>query len=98
MARLTCLNSVSQWEHEQISKYPEIELFIEKLKNNIREKPEKGLLDPIILFDTRENLPCRKQSVSISLFSRQYAVGYSFIVATYLQNNDDIFIVKMNYS
>jgi hypothetical protein len=23
MARLTCLGSVSQWEHEQVSKYPD---------------------------------------------------------------------------
>ena len=24
MVKLSCLNSVSQWEHEQISNYPEI--------------------------------------------------------------------------
>jgi|GEM_PF-2221962 len=97
MAKLTCLNSVSQWEREQISKYPEAGMFIKKLKNNIMEKPEKGLLDPII-FDAGRNLPCRKQSVSISLFSNRYAIGYSYIVATYLYNEDNVVIVKLDYS
>jgi len=60
MARLTCLNSVSQWEREQVSKYPEIGMFIKKLKNLIIEDPERGLPDPILLADTGKKLPCLK--------------------------------------
>jgi len=98
MAKLTCLNSVSQWEHEQISKYPEIGIFIRKLKNLIMENPERGLSDPILLPDTGKNLPCLKRSVSITLFSRRYAIGYSNITATYLYNENDIIIVRIDYS
>ena len=94
MAKLKCLNSVSQWEHEQITKYPEIKVFIEKLKNIISEKPEKGLLDSII-SNTGKILPCRKHSVNITLFSRRYAIGYSYIVASYLFNENDIIIIKI---
>jgi hypothetical protein len=88
---------VSRWEHEQVSKYPEIGIFIEKLKNIIREKPEKGLVDPILSLDTGRNLPCRKHSVNITLFPRQYAIGYSFVKATYLYNGNEIIIVRMDY-
>jgi len=98
MARLTCLDSVSQWEHEQVSNYPEIGIFIEKLKNIIREKPESGLPDPILLANTAKNLPCLKRSVSITLFSRRYAIGYSYLTATYLYNENDIIIVRMDYT
>ena len=97
MVRLVCLNSVSQWEHEQVSKYPNIRIFIEKLKNIIREKPEMGLHDPILSLKTGKRLPCRKHSVNITLFPRQYAIGYSFIEATYLYNGNDIIIVRMDY-
>jgi len=97
MARLTCLDSVSQWEHEQVSKYPEIGIFIEKLKNIIKEKPEGGLPDPILLANGK-NLPCLKRSVSITLFSRRYAIGYSCLTATYFYNENDIIIARMDYS
>jgi len=97
MANLICLNSVSQWEREQVSKYPEISVFIKKLKNIIREKPEKGFLDPI-LSHTGKKLPCRKHSVNITLFSRRYAIGYSYLTASYLYNENDIIIAKMSYS
>ena len=96
MARLICLNSVSRWEHEQISKYPEVGMFIEKLKNIIMKKPEKGLLDPILL--NGEKLPCRKLSVNITLFSRRYAIGYSSLTASYLYNGNDVIIAKIIYS
>ena len=43
MVKLTSLHSVSQWEREQISKYPEIGIFIEKLKEKVVDKPEKGI-------------------------------------------------------
>jgi len=98
MARLTCLDSVSQWEHEQVSKYPEIGIFIEKLKNLIMEKPENGLPDPILLESAGKILPCLKRSVSITLFSRRYALGYSYITATYFHNENDIIIAHMAYS
>ena len=97
MAKLICLNSVSQWEREQVSKYPEIGIFIEKLKNMIREKPEIGFPDPI-LSGSGKALPCRKRSVNITLFSRRYAIGYSYITASYLYNENDIVIAKMIYS
>ena len=97
MANLVCLNSVSQWEREQVSKYPNVGIFIEKLKNIVREKPEKGLPDPILSLNTGKNLPCRKHSVNITLFSRHYAIGYSFIEATYLYNGNNIIIVRMDY-
>jgi hypothetical protein len=89
---------VSQWEHEQIFKYPEIEIFIEKLKKLIREKPESGLPDPILLADREKNLPCLKRSVNISLFPERYAIGYSHITATYLWNGNDIAIIRIDYS
>ena len=98
MARLTCLNSVSQWEREQVLKYPEIGIFIEKLKNIIKDKPESGLPDPVLLGNTGKNLPCLKRSVNITLFPRRYAVGYSFLTATYFYNENDIIIVRLDYS
>ena len=97
MVRLICLNSVSQWEHEQISKYPEIKVFIEKLKEIIKKNPESGLPDPILLVDTGKILPCRKRSINITLFPYRYALGYSYITATYFYNKNDIIIAKMNY-
>jgi len=98
MARLTCLDSVSQWEHEQVSKYPEIGIFIEKLKNIIKEKPENGLPAPILLANTGKILPCLKRSVSITLFSSRYAIGYSHITATYFYNENDIIIARLDYT
>jgi len=96
MARLTCLNSVSLWEREQISKYPEIGIFIEKLKNMIKDNPENGLPDPILMAGKK--LPCKKRSVNITLFSNRYAIGYGCLTATYLSNSNDVVIVRMEYN
>jgi len=98
MVNLTCLDSVSQWEHEQISKYPVLRVFIDKLKNMIKNRPDKGLPDPILIPGRKKNLPTLKHSVNISLFSRQHAIGYDFITATYLYKDPDAIIVKMIYS
>jgi len=97
MARLTWAGSVSRWELEQVSRYPEIRIFIEKLKKMIGEKPQKGLPDPF-LSETGKTVPCYKQSVNISLFSFQYALGYNFITASYVYNEADAFIIKMSFS
>ena len=97
MVKLTCLDSVSQWKHEQVSRYPEISLFIDKLKNMIREKPQHGLPDPF-LSETGKTIPCLKYSVYISLFSCRYALGYSFVTASYVYNNTDALIIKMTFS
>ena len=98
MVKLTCLDSVSQWEHEQVSQYPVLRVFIDKLKNIIINKPDKGFSDPILLPGMKENLPCLKHSVNISLFSRQHAIGYGFITATYLYKDNEAIIIKMNFS
>jgi len=95
MAKLICLDSAFQWEREQVSKYPEIVVFIEKLKRIIKEKPEAGKPDPIIYKGKK--LPCRKHSVKIEIFSRYNAMGYSFIMASYLPSGDDIYIINMGY-
>jgi len=97
MAKLICLDSVSQWEHKQVTLYPEIKVFIEKLKRMIMEKPESGLYDPVLL-ETGVTVPCRKRSVSIALFSYSYAIGYGFLSAHYLYNTETVMIVKMTYS
>jgi len=97
MARLICHNSVSLWENEQGSVYPEIKLFIEKLKNMICKKPESGLPDPHLSI-TGKTIPCRKLSVNISLFSYKYALGYNFITASYVFNENNIYIIKMAFS
>ena len=97
MARLICLNSVSQWEREQISLYPDLEFFFNKLKNVIEKSPSSGLSDPI-LFPNGKIVPCLKKSVNISLFSRQYAFGYNFLTASYIFNNDVISIIRISYS
>jgi hypothetical protein len=73
-------------------------MFIEKLKNLIREKPEGGLLDPILMAGTGKVLPCRKRSVSIALFPHRYVIGCNFITASYISNGDDILIARMGYS
>jgi hypothetical protein len=73
-------------------------VFIEKLKNLIKEKPEGGLPDPIFLPDIGKKLPCLKRSVSITLFPRRYALGYSYITATYFYNESDIIVAYMDYS
>jgi hypothetical protein len=64
----------------------------------IKNKPDKGLPDPILIPGMKKNLPSLKHSVNISLFSCQYAIGYSFITATYLYKDPDAFIIKMNYA
>ena len=97
MAKLICLNSVSQWEREQVSNYPELKGFIEKLKNMVRNNPQSGLFDPI-LSETGKTIPCRKLSVNISLFSFQYALGYNFITASYVFNETNSVIIKMTFS
>ena len=97
MVNVTCLNSVSLWEREQISKYPELKGFIEKLKNMIRGRPESGLFDPV-LSKSGKTIPCKKLSVNISLFSFQYALGYSFITASYVSNDTNSLIIKITYS
>jgi len=98
MVKLTCLDSVSQWENEQVSQYPELRVFIDKLKSMIKTRPDKGLPDPILLPGMKNNLPTLKHSVNISLFSRQNAIGYDFIIATYLYIVDEAIIVKMVFS
>jgi hypothetical protein len=89
---------VSQWEREQVSKYPEIRVFIEKLKSLIKEKPESGLQDPIFLPEIKKALPCRKRSVSIALFPNRYVLGCNYITATYFSSGDDVVIARMDYS
>jgi len=98
MVKLTCLGSVSQWEHEQVSQYPALRVFIDKLKGIIKTRPDKGLPDPILLPGMKNNLPTLKHSVNISLFSRQNAMGYDFITATYLYKDPEAIIVKMVFS
>jgi hypothetical protein len=88
---------VSQWEARQTAEYPEIEGFTQLLKRLIAENPEAGLPDPL-LSETGKNLPCRKRSVNISLFSNRYAIGYSYITAHYLYNTTKAVIVKMGYT
>ena len=95
MAKLKYLNSVSQWKHKQISQYPEIKVFIEKLEKMIEEKPEKGLKDTML--SKKGILPYYRQSVNISLFSQRHAIGYSFITAFYIYNQIDTAIIKMSY-
>jgi len=97
MARLTCLNTVFQWIDEQTTQYSGIYIFINKLKSMIENKPENGLYDPI-LSGTGKTIPCRKQSVNLSLFSCRHAIGYDHITATYIYNETSVLIVKMNYS
>ena len=63
----------------------------------IENRPENGLYDPI-LSGTGKIIPCRKQSVNLSLFSYRHAIGYEHITATYIYNETSTVIVKMNYS
>jgi peptidoglycan/xylan/chitin deacetylase (PgdA/CDA1 family) len=97
MAKLKLLNSVIQWETQQVSEYPEIESFIKALKDIIEKNPEGGLYDPILL-NNRKIFPCRKRSVDIFLFFNRYAFGYSRITAHYLYNDKMIVIIKMKYT
>ena len=98
MVNLSCLNIVSQWKRDQILQYPELRIFIDKLKDIIKKKPEKGFSDPLLFPGMKRNLRCLKHSVNISLFSHQYAIGYNFITASYLYTNTQAIIVKMNFS
>ena len=98
--RLKYHDFASQWKHEEIFKYPEIRRAIEKLEKVIIEKYENGRLDPI-LFREME-IQSRKHMVNLNLFPRHNAMGYSFIEAWYLynendNNENDIEIVKMSY-
>ena len=97
MVRLSRHNSVSQWKHEQVLRYPEIKLFIEKLETMVKDNPDKGLFDPI-LSETGEIWTCRKQSVNITLFSHWYAIGYSYIIAHYIYNETDVYIIRMSFN
>ena len=97
MAKLICHSSVSKWEHEQVSKYPEIKFFIEKLKNNICKRPESGFPDPCLSI-AGKTIPLCKLSVNISLFSYKHAIGYNFITASYIYNENSIYIAKMAFS
>ena len=97
MANLICLNTVFQWEHEQVSRYPEIRAYIEKLKSIILEKPESGLPDQLLL-EAGKTILCRKHSVNIRLFSHHYAIGYGYISAHYVFNADALTIVRIGYT
>ena len=97
MVKLICPDSVSQWEHEQISQYPEIKFFIEKLKNMILKNPDKGLTDSFLSVKGK-SIPCYKRTVGLNLFNYQYAIGYNFLTAKYIFNVDTIFITNMFYS
>jgi hypothetical protein len=94
--KLICLNSASQWEHEEISKYPELGSFIEKLKTIIIENPGRGLVE-LLPLEAGEAVESRKQTVNISLFSSRYAIGYNFLSAYYINNGNTIIILRMNY-
>jgi hypothetical protein len=87
---------VSQWEHEQISKYPEISFFTDKLKSLISANPGGGFYDPLLSSDGKI-IPCRKRSINVSLFSHQYSLGYEFITAYYIYNSKEAFIFKMKW-
>jgi len=93
---LICRNLASPWEHEQVSLYPEMALFIDKLKSLIEKHPERGLPVSIFLSDGR-TLLCKKHSVRLTLFPPRYSIGYDFITAIYLIGNDGITIVEMEY-
>jgi len=97
MAKLIWRNSVSQWEHEQVSRYPEIIFFINKLKNMICKKPESGQPDPRLSIRGK-TIPYLKLSVNISLFPYKHAVGYNFLTASYVYNEKIIYIAKMAFS
>jgi hypothetical protein len=88
---------VSQWEHEQVSKYPEIKIFIDKLKSNICKRPESGFPDPLLSI-AGKTIPYHKLSINISLFPYKNAVGYNFITASYIHNENTIYIAKMAFS
>ncbi|WP_461245949.1 hypothetical protein [Treponema sp. R6D11] len=88
---------MSQWELEQVSKYPEMKLFIEKLKDMIEKHPEKGLPDSFLSVKGK-SVPFLKQSVNLSLFPHQYALGYNFITAFYVCNNTEILIIDLHFS
>jgi len=97
MAKLTCLNSASKWELEQVSKYPEMKLFVDKLKNIVEKHPEKGLSDSFLSVNGK-TVPCFKHTVNLLLFPHEYALGYDFISALYVFNNKEILIIKFYFS
>ena len=96
MARLTCHDSVSQWEHEQVSKYPEISFFIEKLKSNVTKDPGRGRSTTISI--NKKIVPCYTQSVNIKFFPREFVTGSNFITASYVYNDDIIYILQMIFA
>lgn len=97
MVKLSCLNSVSQWEHEQVSNYPEIGIFIDKLKEMIKTRPDAGLKDAL-LSAAGKNIACMKRSVNITIFSSRYAIGYSCITAFYIYNDASAVIIQMKFA
>jgi hypothetical protein len=88
---------VLQWESDHISIYPEIIIFIDRLKNKIKQNPENGSPDEYLSVSGKK-VPFRKQSVNVNLFSHQYALGYNFITASYLYNDDLIYVFNMAFS
>ena len=96
MAKLTCHGSVSQWEHEQVSKNPGISFFIEKLKSNITKAPDRGRSTTISI--SGKIVPCYTQSVNIRFFPREFIAGSNFITASYVYNDDIIYILQMIFT
>ena len=96
MAKSICLDTVSQWGRDQIFRYPEMGLYIDKLISLIETHPRRGVPDPF-LWNGRE-LPFRKHSVKLLLFPPQYAIGFNSITASYLFSGENILIVRMNYA
>ena len=96
MAKLTCHDSVSQWEHEQISKYPEISFFIEKLKSNITKNPDRGRSTTISI--SGKIVPCYTKSVNLNFFPREFVVGSNFITASYVYNDNIIYLLQMIFT
>ena len=97
MVKLTCLNSVSRWKNKQISLYPQLLEPIRLLENKISEKPEHGFYDPDAFSIQGKIIPYYKRSLRIFLFPYQYAIGYSYITATYLFNKTSCLIVNMAF-
>jgi len=74
-----------------------MKLFIDKLKDMIEKHPERGLPAPFLSVKNK-TVPCLKQSVNLSLFPPQYALGYNFITAFYVYSNKDILIIRLHFT
>ena len=97
MLTVNCHSSVTEWEKEQISKYPEIEFYIDKLKRLITGNPEKGI--PYhYLSKSGKKVNYKKRHIPVDLFSSQYAVGYKYVSASYVYNSNYIYIFYISYS